>query len=334
MIPTQYNHALQMLETIKDMRPRSDIFQPLLSRAKIACLFDNEFNLHALRCANNPQDDIPGWHCLEYLVVNPKTLSTSGWEKISREIYNPAFPQLLYRNGKLYASVVGAIDNPEQALKLNQHEAFVFQFQNRMFNLLGSGLDRVNANVRIEQANHEELYVLGTKWFPPPSSPSFISLRLNSFNTGIKTTLVDPVSGTDVPRSFPKDCAIHVSADGRIHVVYDGFFRNSGNGLPQLWHLILTSSGELENASKIGTAAQNPILTKIFTGADKNIQFLQVFITDREKGKFDHSLLSLGMKDVKNGQSELYFVDYWLQPHMVWFDGHFYHYHGPSGIRG
>jgi hypothetical protein len=331
MIPSGYDKVSQALQRLRGMVPAQKHYTPHLTRTKLACVVDRQLIVHALRCAPNPLDETPTLRNLEYTVLDPNGSEMPTWRTIAHGIFNPAFPVLSFRGEQWIAGVVGTLAESKEALRLRSYHALLFSLEPQGVRLLGSGLERNSAAIRLGIGTTGSIYLLGQQWFPPPVSPKSIALRLAIYRNGASSILADPVPGTDTAGSYPSDSAMHISADESSHIVYDGLQTGVDRGKPHLWYVILDSAGKLQSTSDLGAAPRYPILTRIFSGPDGQLSLLIVYFLKDQQGLLAHKLVPLKGRDSEPGPSEHYFVDYWLQAHAVWFEKGTWYYTGPDG---
>jgi hypothetical protein len=332
MTPAAYDQVLQALSRLADMVPRPRTYIPHYGRSKCTCLVDQNLVVHALRCARNPDDDAPAIRPLEYTTVRPGSTDPPVWQPVGGAVFNPAFPALAHQGDRWVAGVVCTPEASEQVLRTLAYQVLLIPLGQPRATEATVGLKRVSAAVRLALGPGGAVYTLGQQWYPPPALPRHIPLVLGISRGADSRVVVDPVPGTDTDGSHPRDSALHVTAEGQVHIVYDGFHAGTKGDRPFLWHLTLDGQGKLLGVEKLGEAPPDPVLTRVFRGPGRRLACLVVSATGEDRRKFSHRIYVLQGADPEPGPREQYFVDYWLQLHAVWFDGAAWQYKGPAGV--
>jgi hypothetical protein len=326
MAPPGYDTVKRALEKLAALVPSHRTWAPLLTRAKVACDVGDDLVVYAVRAAARRDDDRAELRPLEAADV-----SGSGpvvFSPLTPALYNPAFPVIARRSSARVVGAVAAREVSEERLKLRSFEALLVR-PGTGVQAPDPALDRVSDAVRIAPGSAGEVYVLAQGWYPPPSSPSRIPLRLFLHRAGSARPLADPVPGTDTPGSYPADAALHVSVDGRVHLVYDGLRPGMARGAaPHLFHLTLDATGALEQARDLGEAQKAPVASRIVASPDGRLFFVAIHLAD---GALAPRVVRLEAHD-DAGAPEPYLIDPWLQPHAITFAGPTAEVYGPGTL--
>lgn len=194
-------------------------------------------------------------------------------------------------------------------------------------------IPRVAANVRLASDPDGRILALTHQDRDPLVFPKSSGLRILICANGGIQSLVDPISGTAHPKTLPEDYAIHSDAQGMIHVVYKGVRAEAENSGPQLWHLVLDSSGALKSARALGPGTRSTRLLKIIIAPDKQLYVVELHSPPSDMSAFSQNMVQrifrLDAQANESGALATYFVDPWLQVHVVWFENNEPRYFGP-----
>ena len=329
MVPLGYETVKRRLDYFAADRPIGEIFSPLRTRTRIAFSVDESLNLHVIRTANAPLGDESAIGPVEVAMIMPSG-DKPLFVPIINNVNNAAFPVIVHNGAQQVIGVVGSEDPSRDVVVLRAYEALVARYAIGTLAEPVAVMGRVSDAIRVTVAAGGEIYALGERWFPPPASPSYIALRLAAADKNGSRMVADPVPGTDVNGSFPLDMEVYASGDGLIHIVYDGR-RQAKQTESHLYHLVLGQSAKLEAVHDLGRSPRHPVITKVVCSPDGRLFLLVVYQTELDRKKFAHEIRPLeGIG--QPGLHERYFVDFWHQAHVLWFDTAGGHYHGPGGV--
>jgi len=322
-IQTKYTAIADTLKRTKGLwRPKGPI-DPWVPSDQPAIEIDEIGRLHVLRTSVNENSRQPV--AVEYGILEAGVEPV--WRRIA-QFYEAGSPTLLRDRNRTIAAIEGATSTDFA------FEALIwFPIAPAEEAKLRVCIPRVAANVRLASDPDGRILALTQQDRDPLALPKYSGLRIQLCANDRFQSLVDPISGTAHPKTLPEDYAIHSDTQGMIHVVYKGVRTEAENLGPQLWHLTLDSNGALKSARALAPGTRSTRLLKIITAPDKQLYVVELHSPPSDISALSqnmvHRVFRLDAQASEDGAPATYFVDPWLQVHVVWFENNEPRYFGP-----